>query len=183
MPQIGIIGVGVKGKSLLSSLIHSDFYVSSIAIAEKRSVRRTELAKRYSYLTHSSEEIASNSQDLFLSIKPQDLGSLRETVGQGISPSQRVVFLVAGTRTSSIHKPVTSRVRVLRVLPNKPMSVGIGASAISLGNYTSDNVVKAVEELLKASRKTIVVDESFQDAVTVASGSGPAYYSRFVGQS
>lgn len=61
------------------------------------------------------------------------------------------------------------------------MSVGIGASAVSVGNYMSDNVVKAVEELLKASRKTIVVDESFQDVVKVASGSGPTYYSRFVG--
>jgi len=65
-------------------------------------------------------------------------------------------------------------------MPNTPMSVGIGASAISKGAYATDEDVKAVQELLKASGKTVVVDESLQDAVTATSGSGPAYFFRFV---
>lgn len=56
----------------------------------------------------------------------------------------------------------------------------IGASAISVGKYASHNDVKTVEELLRASGKTIVADESLQDAVTATSGSGPDYFFRFV---
>ena len=69
---------------------------------------------------------------------------------------------------------------MLRVMPNTPMSVGVGASAISAGKYAKDSDVVAVQELLKASGKTIVVDEELQDAVTATSGSGPAYFFRFV---
>lgn len=70
-------------------------------------------------------------------------------------------------------------VPVIRVMPNTTMSVGIGASAISAGKYASDDDMQAFEELLKASGKTIVVNESLQDSVTATSGSGPAYF-RFV---
>jgi pyrroline-5-carboxylate reductase len=65
-------------------------------------------------------------------------------------------------------------------MPNTPMSVGVGASAISAGKYATSDDVRAAEELLTASGKTIVVDESLQDAVTATSGSGPAYFFRFV---
>jgi pyrroline-5-carboxylate reductase len=65
-------------------------------------------------------------------------------------------------------------------MPNTPMSVGVGASAISGGKNASTSDIKAVEDLLSSSGKTIVVDESLQDAVTATSGSGPAYFFRFV---
>jgi pyrroline-5-carboxylate reductase len=68
----------------------------------------------------------------------------------------------------------------LRVMPNTPMSVGVGASAISAGRFATENDVEAVVDLLKSSGKTIVVDESLQDAVTATSGSGPAYFFKFV---
>jgi pyrroline-5-carboxylate reductase len=61
-----------------------------------------------------------------------------------------------------------------------PMSLGVGASAISSGKYATSVDVRAVEELLWASGKTIVVDEFLQDTVTATSGSGPAYFFRFV---
>jgi len=91
-----------------------------------------------------------------------------------------VISFAAGKKTSDIEGFLQEGVPVLRVMPNTPMSVGIGASAISAGKYASNDDVKAVEELLKASGKTIVVDESLQDAVTATSGSGPAYFFRFV---
>jgi len=65
-------------------------------------------------------------------------------------------------------------------MPNILMSVGVGTSAISKGKYATDEDVRAVQELLKASGKTIVVDESLEDTVTATSGSGPAYFFRFV---
>lgn len=91
-----------------------------------------------------------------------------------------MISFAAGKKTSDIEGFLQEGVPVLRVMPNTPMSVGIGASAISAGKYASNDDVKAVEELLKASGKTIVVDESLQDAVTATSGSGPAYFFRFV---
>jgi pyrroline-5-carboxylate reductase len=91
-----------------------------------------------------------------------------------------VISFVAGKKTSLIESFLLNSVPVLRVMPNTPMSVGVGASAISAGKFASQIDTSAVEQLLKASGEVIVVDESLQDAVTATSGSGPAYFFRFV---
>ena len=64
-------------------------------------------------------------------------------------------------------------------MPITLMSVGIGASAISSGKYAGYDNVKADKEILKASGKTISVDDNLQDSVTATCGSGPAYFFRF----
>ncbi len=178
--RLGIIGAGIMGEALLVSFIKSGIDASNIVISDKRSERTAELSAKYGCEISSVENIASSSENILLVVKPQDMDSLLESVGKSISVDQRVISFAAGKKTSSIEKYLSEGVSVLRVMPNTPMSVGVGASAISAGSYAKDSDVAAVQELLKASGKTIVVDESLQDAVTATSGSGPAYFIRFV---
>lgn len=178
--QLGIIGAGIMGEALLAAIINSGISASNIAISDKRSERTAELVAKYGCKVLSVEEIVSNSQNILLVVKPQDMDSLLESVGKSISVDQRVISFAAGKKTISIERYLIEGVPVLRVMPNTPMSVGFGASAISKGKFAKDSDVVAVQELLKASGKTIVVDEALQDAVTATSGSGPAYFFRFV---
>jgi len=108
------------------------------------------------------------------------MDELLEKIGKLVSRDQRIISFAAGKKTSLIGKFISEGVPVLRVMPNTPMSVGVGASAISAGRFATENDVEAVVDLLKSSGKTIVVDESLQDAVTATSGSGPAYFFKFV---
>ena len=178
--RVGVIGAGVMGEALISAIIKAGFSASEICISDKRNERLEELKSKYGCTDSSTEDLISNSQNLLLVVKPQDMDALLEKVGKVISNNQHVISFAAGKKTSGIEKYLKEGVPVLRVMPNTPMSVGVGASAISKGKYATDEDVKAVEELLKASGKTIVVDESLQDAVTATSGSGPAYFFRFV---
>ncbi len=178
--RVGVIGAGVMGEALISAIIKAGFSPSEITISDKRMERLEELNSKYGCPVSSTEEAVSDSLNLLLVVKPQDMDALLERVGKGISNNQRVISFAAGKKTSGIEKYLNSGVPVLRVMPNTPMSVGVGASAISKGQYATDEDVKAVQELLKASGKTIVVDESLQDAVTATSGSGPAYFFGFV---
>ena len=178
--HVGVIGAGVMGEALISAIIKAGFSASEICISDKRNERVEELKSKYGCSPSSTEDLVSNSQNLLLVVKPQDMDALLEKFGKDISDKQRIISFAAGKKTSGIEKYLSSRVSVLRVMPNTPMSVGVGASAISKGQHATDEDVKAVEDLLKASGKTIVVDESLQDAVTATSGSGPAYFFRFV---
>ena len=178
--RFAIVGAGVMGEALLLSIIRSGIDVLNIVISDKKSERTAELTSKYGCQSLALEQIASSFENILLVVKPRDMDSLLESIGKTISVGQRVVSFVAGKKTSAIEKYLAEGVAVLRVMPNTPMSVGIGLSAISAGRYASREDVKAVEELLKASGKTIVVDESLQDAVTATSGSGPAYFFRFV---
>ena len=178
--EVGIIGAGIMGEALLVAISKTGIPVTSIAIADKRSDRIAELEKKYGCSISNPSEIALHAKNILLVVKPQDMNSLLEEIGKTVSTSQRVVSFAAGKKTTSIEGYMNGSVPVIRVMPNTPMSVGIGASAISGGKNASTSDINAVEELLKSSGKTIVVDESLQDAVTATSGSGPAYFFRIV---
>ena len=169
--EVGIIGAGIMGEALLVAISKTGIAVTSIAIADKRSERVAELQKRYGCLISNPSEIASHAKNILLVVKPQDINTLLEEIGKTISTSQRVISFAAGKRTSLIEGYMNGAVPVIRVMPNTPMSVGVGASAISGGKNSSASDIKTVEDLLSSSGKTIVVDESLQDAVTATSGS------------
>jgi pyrroline-5-carboxylate reductase len=178
--EIGIIGAGIMGEALLVAISKVGVSAANIAISDKRQERTSELSQKYGCAVQSAEDISIQAKNILLVVKPQDMDALLEGIGKKISSGQRVISFAAGKKTSLIEKYLSEGVAVLRVMPNTPMSVGVGASAISAGKFATDADTKAVEELLKASGKTIVVDESLQDAVTATSGSGPAYFFRFV---
>jgi len=178
--EVGIIGAGIIGEALIAAILKAGITASSIAIADKRTERLVELQKKFGCKVADVNEITVQAKNILLVVKPQDMDSLLDSIGNSISNSQRVISFAAGKKTSSIEEYLVEGVPVLRVMPNTPMSVGVGASAISAGKSAADQDVRAVEELLRASGKTIVVDESLQDAVTATSGSGPAYFFRFV---
>ena len=178
--EIGIIGAGIMGEALLVAISKAGVSAANIAISDKRQERTSELSQKYGCAVVSAEDISIQAKNILLVVKPQDMDALLEGIGKKISSGQRVISFAAGKKTSLIERYLSEGVAVLRVMPNTPMSVGVGASAISAGKFATDADTKAVEELLKASGKTIVVDESLQDAVTATSGSGPAYFFRFV---
>jgi pyrroline-5-carboxylate reductase len=178
--KVGIIGLGVMGEALLVAISRSGVSLLDIGISDEREHRIIELNQKYGCKIMSASDVASQANNILLVVKPQDLHSLLGKIGKSISKNQRVVSFVAGKSTSLIEKYLNDRVPVIRVMPNTPMSVGVGASAISAGKYAGDDDLNVVEDLLKASGKTIYVEEKLQDAVTATSGSGPAYFFRFV---
>ena len=178
--EIGIIGAGIMGEALLVAISKAGVSAANIAISDKRQERTSELSQKYGCAVLSAEDISIQAENILLVVKPQDMDALLEGIGKKISSGQRVISFAAGKKTSLIEKYLSEGVAVLRIMPYIPMSVGVGASAISAGKFATDADTKAVEELLKASGKTIVLDESLQDAVTATSGSGPAYFFSFV---
>ena len=60
-------------------------------------------------------------------------------------------------------------------MPNTPVAVGAGMSAVSLGSKASPADGALVEKIFGAVGKAVIVKESAMDAVTGLSGSGPGY--------
>ena len=65
--------------------------------------------------------------------------------------------------------------RVVRVMPNTPMLVGLGASAVAGGANATARDIATIEALFGTASTTVRVGENMMDAVTGVSGSGPAY--------
>jgi pyrroline-5-carboxylate reductase len=174
--KVGLVGTGIIGEALIEVLLRSGLSRGSLFIAEKREERRAEIITRFGV----GEIKDYNSLDaILLAVKPQDFMATLETISSSLRNSPLIVSFAAGINIKSIEEILGKSSRVIRVMPNTPMVMGRGMSAISLGSATNSDDPNWVRGFLSKAGEVIVVDESLQDAVTATSGSGPAYYFAF----
>ena len=174
--RVTIVGAGVIGEAMIHALNRIGLQNSEITIKEKRKERSEELIVRFGV---SNGEL-QRSQAILLAVKPQDLEKTLIEIGPEISDGTLVVSLLAGIKSARIENLLGARARVVRVMPNTPLLMGLGMSAISGGKSATGEDVAWVESLLSKSGATLVADEELMDAVTATSGSGPAYFFGFV---
>jgi pyrroline-5-carboxylate reductase len=180
MNQVGVIGAGVMGEALIAALISYGTSPSSITISEKRKDRADELSARYGIKVEDVATNVSKADALLLVVKPQDMAATLDEIKGSINKSAVVITFAAGKKISFIELGLGTGNPVVRVMPNTPTLVGAGMAAISLGAGVSAKQSEFVSGFLAATGKTIQVSEDLQDAVTATSGSGPAYFFRFV---
>jgi pyrroline-5-carboxylate reductase len=178
--HIGIIGAGVMGEALIAALIRSGINPSDISFAEKRNERAAELTARYSILHRDLPTVAASAQILLLVVKPQDMQSTLEELAPHISKDCLVISFAAGKAIATIAAGLAKPNPIVRVMPNTPALIGLGASGFSTGAGVTAEQKSFVETFLAATGKAIEVPEELQDAVTATSGSGPAYFFAFV---
>jgi pyrroline-5-carboxylate reductase len=179
--KVAVIGAGVMGEALISALITYGVKPTNIVISEKREERAAELITRYKV---ANAELATNvaqSDLILLVVKPQDMATVLAEIAPVINKGVLVISFVAGKQIRSIADQIgTSANPVIRVMPNTPTLVGAGMAAISCCVLVTPEQKDFTLGFLGAVGKVIEVDEDLQDAVTATSGSGPAYFFRFV---
>ena len=174
--RVGIVGTGIIGEALIEVLLCAGLSRESLFVAERRQERKDEIIKKYDV----SEITDYSSLDAVLfAVKPQDFMATLETISSSLSNSPLIVSFAAGIKIKSIEEKLGKGSRVIRVMPNTPMVMGRGMSAMSLGSAAFSDDQEWVRGFLSKAGEVIVVDESLQDAVTATSGSGPAYYFAF----
>jgi pyrroline-5-carboxylate reductase len=178
--KVGLIGAGIMGEALISALTTYGLNPKLITISEKRSERIEELTKKYSINSDNLANNVSTAQVLLLVVKPQDLGEVLAEVKGQISSQTLIVTFAAGKSISFVEDAIGKVNPIIRVMPNSPILLGEGMSAISTSHNVTAEQRDFVTGFLSAAGKTIEVDESLQDAVTATSGSGPAYFFAFV---
>lgn len=178
--KVAVIGAGVMGEALIAALIRSGVAGPSIAIVEKRQDRCNELIARYGITQSPLKEAVAGSDFILLVVKPQDMQDLLSEIAPTINKSALVMSFAAGKTISFIANGLGVSQPIVRIMPNTPTSVGLGAAGYSFGQGVSDEQKAFVASLLSAAGVAVEVDESLQDAITATSGSGPAYFFAFV---
>jgi len=179
--KVAVIGAGVMGEALISALITYGVKPTNIAISEKREERAAELITRYKVANADLAKNVAQSDLILLVVKPQDMATVLAEIAPVISKGVLVISFVAGKQIRSIADQIgTSANPVIRVMPNTPTLVGAGMAAISCCPLVTSEQKAFTLGFLGAVGKVIEVDEDLQDAVTATSGSGPAYFFRFV---
>jgi pyrroline-5-carboxylate reductase len=86
------------------------------------------------------------------------------------------VTVAAGVTTEYYESKLPAGAPVIRVMPNAPVVVGGGVSALAPGRFATTEQLKEASAIFDAVGGVLTVSESQMDAVTAVSGSGPAYF-------
>ncbi|MBP2630885.1 MAG: proC [Firmicutes bacterium] len=174
--KIGFIGGGAIAEAITSGILEAKLITSNnIFIAEHKAVRCEYLQKQYKVnVSVDASEIVDKVDILFLAIKPQVACSTIESIYSITKDSTLIVSVVAGLTIQSLESYFKNQ-PVIRVMPNTPVAVGEGMSAIVLGTRATTENGNLIEKIFNAIGKAVIVKETLMDAVTGLSGSGPGY--------
>lgn len=180
---IGFIGGGKMAEALIQGVLAAGLVgAEGIRAADPDPGRRQLLTSQYGVKTSAdATDFIGECTILILAVKPQVMGKVLDSVKGAINADHLVISIVAGIPLAFMEARLSgSLCRLVRVMPNTPALVQEGASALSPGQRTSDEDMKRARAIFDAVGKTVVLAESYLDAVTGLSGSGPAYVFSFI---
>jgi pyrroline-5-carboxylate reductase len=182
MARIAIVGGGSIGEALLSGLLRAGRQVKDLVVAEKNADRAKYLSDTYSVLVTTVADAVDTATYVVVAVKPADVGSvvgeIADAAAKAESETAEQVFVsvVAGVTTEFYENKLPAGSPVIRVMPNAPVVVGGGVSALARGRFATVDQLKEVSAIFDAVGGVLTVPESQLDAVTAVSGSGPAYF-------
>lgn len=179
--KLAIIGGGKMGEAIVSGLINGALFDSdSLMVANPGEERREYLSASYGINCVASGVEIIHPTTAILAVKPQVIRGVCETLAAAPQfDPLRIISIAAGITTTTLQAffPTAS---IIRVMPNAPMMVGAGMSAVCIGSGTPRSEGELGRELFALMGDAVLIDEGLMNAATAISGSGPAYFALFV---
>ena len=174
--QLGMIGGGMMGEALISRLVAQEIYASEQSlVSDPQAERRKFLSDRYGVQTTSQNLEVAQAEVLLLAIKPQVFDRVVAALAGNKTPSPSLILsILAGTPLEKLERAFPGKA-VIRAMPNTPATVGAGITAIAPGLLAQPHHLEQASRVFGAVGEVVEVAESYMDAITGLSGSGPGY--------
>ena len=172
--RIAVIGAGIMGGAIIRSLKKSGCSNKIIA-TDIRPERIKELEKLGISTTTDNLEAATNSDIIFISVKPSDIENVMKTIKEEVDG--KLVISVAATVPLKFLSKFMPEAKIVRIMPNVAALVQASYTAYCCGENVTPKDKKRAIKLLNLFGRCEEVKEKYMDAITALSGSGPGYLS------
>ena len=178
MNTIAVLGAGNMGGALIGGILKGGVADAQHVVATARtSEHAEEVAAKYGIRATAggNREAAHAADVVVLAVKPTTLPKVLEEIRGALRPEQILLSLAASVPIALIEKLIETRMPVFRAMPNIPVVVEEGATAVAANADCTAAQRQVVEAIFRAVGVVVFVDEELMHAVTALSGSGPAY--------
>jgi pyrroline-5-carboxylate reductase len=179
--KTGFVGGGHMGRALIAALRRSGVAGNTLFVAEPNAELRIALAADFDiHVTSDAKEFVGEIDCLVLAVKPQDMDVvLAPLKAQLEHVKPLVISIAAGLSVAQLQRLCGPGARIVRAMPNRPASLGAGATGLYADQSVSSADRERAESVLSPAGLTVwVPNEPLMDVVTGLSGSGPAYFFR-----
>ena len=177
---VGIVGAGSMGGSIARGLIDAGVVAPDrLLVADHEQAELAPFAELGARTLADGRALVDHRPAVVaLAVKPQLLPAVMQTCGA--APAGRLVIsIAAGVTIASIEAALPGG-RVVRAMPNLPVQVRSGATALAAGSLATADDVELARSLFSALGAAVVMREDQLDVSGAVVGTAPAFFSLFV---
>lgn len=178
--KIGFIGAGNMGGALAFAAAKSE---NKIFICDKDEAKALAVAEKCGGIVLNEEEIIKTCDYVFLGVKPQVLPDLLNSIKDVVKTADTLpcfISMAAGVSLKTLSEGLGNGIKILRIMPNLPVSVGKGVILICKNAASGEEDISAFCEYMSKGGKIIPIEEKYIDAASAISGCGPAFVYMFI---
>lgn len=174
--KIGFIGPGKMAGAIINGIFSAEYTKKENVFIYGRGKERKDHFKNLGCtVCENIGEMVENCSVIFLAVKPQNFPEIYELLSPYKEKDILYVSVAAGITFGNMKENLGFDKKLIRVMPNTPMLLGCGASAMCRTENVSDGEYKLIKDILSACSEVVDIKEEDINAVIAVSGSSPAY--------
>ena len=175
--RLGFLGAGNMGSAMMrgiaASALAKNGQISEIAAFDTDSTKLTALADAGVKPAESAQSLANSADFLVLAVKPQVLGAVLD--GITLRREQVIISICAGIPAEFIRSHTIADARVILCMPNTPLMLGLGATALAKCEGITDEEFRLAKEMFATCGIAEEIPENRMREVIAVNSSSPAF--------
>ena len=175
----GIIGAGNMGSAILRGALAANVMSPvQVWLANPHSKKMTPFGDAGVHTITSNLDAADNVDILLLAVKPQRISEVLDEIAP-LTAGKCIVSIAAGISQSWLQARLPEA-HIICVMPNTPLMLGCGASAMTEQGDIPDEIYQFVYQVFSAAGMVRVLPADQLNEIIPVSGSSPAFFFRMI---
>lgn len=176
--KISFIGVGNMASAIIAAITsrpREPVSWDNIVLYDSDVKKTEKYVNKGAHIVSSVRHAVDSSECVILCIKPQSFESVLPLLSECCDVEKKLfVTIAAGVKIQTVEN-ATRGAAVVRVMPNTPLMIGNGVSAVCRNRAVSDDDFNFVRNLFASAGQTFEIDESEMNKIISVTSSSPAY--------
>ena len=176
MTTVGFIGAGNMGYAIMKGIRTSAMAeTTSVFAFDPAADKADRLAEIGVTACADGREVLAKCKYVFLAVKPQMFDTVLDEIAAGVTKDTVLVSIAAGITAEYIRSKTIPEAKVILVMPNTPLLLGAGASALAKCEPTTQEEFDTVRGIFDECGVTATLPEDKMKEIIAINGSSPAF--------
>ncbi len=177
---LGFIGAGNMATAIVNGIVSSGVLPpAQIAVFDVNTEQCAYFAQMGVQVADTAEQLVQDCQVITLAVKPQNFQEVLTQIKTQATPQKLFISIAAGISTDYIRSTLQCNCPVIRTMPNTPLLLGQGATAMCRSEGVTDEMFARAEGFFSCCGTVAELPEAQMNAVISVNGSSLAYFYLF----
>ena len=173
--KLGFIGAGNMSGAILDGILKGGLLeAEQLWVSNRHPDKLERFARLGVHTTTDNRQVAREADLVILGIKPQMFGEVLPQIADALN-GKGLLSISPGYSLAWLREQLPG-CHVMRAMPNTPLLVGKGCTALARADDVPEALFAAVKDVFSSAGEVFVVLEHLIDAVIAIAGSSPAYF-------